>query len=103
MLMPAVGLALANLWFRLAFLVRFPMLVFQAPYLLEGAPSGIYVPLEIYSLLTMKRGWGRTNRAVRTGQHPFAVLKRPSLTSRPEVMWTSARSGGHFRDKPTSC
>ncbi len=44
----AVDLAVINVSFQLAFFIRFSMFVFQAPYLLEGAPSGIYIPLEVY-------------------------------------------------------
>ncbi|MBS1904232.1 MAG: undecaprenyl-phosphate glucose phosphotransferase [Bacteroidetes bacterium] len=44
----AIDLALLNVSFQLAFFVRFSMFLFQAPFLLEGAPSGIYGPLELY-------------------------------------------------------
>lgn len=37
-----------NASFQLAFLVRFSVLLFQSPYLLEGAPTSIYNPLELY-------------------------------------------------------
>src|SRR5450432_1279507 len=44
----AVDVLILNASFQLAFLVRFSVLLFQSPYLLEGAPTNIYNPLELY-------------------------------------------------------
>ncbi|HYM21449.1 MAG TPA: undecaprenyl-phosphate glucose phosphotransferase [Candidatus Kapabacteria bacterium] len=44
----AVDLALVNLSFQLAFLLRFSVFAIGAPAILEGAPSNIYLPLELY-------------------------------------------------------
>lgn len=48
MIVLAIDLAVVNISFQLAFLVRFSMFVFQSPLIVEGAPSGIYKPLELY-------------------------------------------------------
>ena len=44
----AIDVLILNASFQLAFLVRFSVLLFQSPYLLEGAPTNIYNPLELY-------------------------------------------------------
>ncbi len=44
----AIDVLILNASFQFAFLVRFSVLLFQSPYLLEGAPTNIYNPLEIY-------------------------------------------------------
>ncbi len=43
-----IDLIILNVSFQFAFLVRFSVLLFQSPYLLEGAPTSIYNPLELY-------------------------------------------------------
>ncbi|MEP7234730.1 MAG: undecaprenyl-phosphate glucose phosphotransferase [Ignavibacteriota bacterium] len=44
----AIDVLLLNVSFQIAFLIRFSVLLFQSPYLLEGAPTNIYFPLELY-------------------------------------------------------
>jgi putative colanic acid biosynthesis UDP-glucose lipid carrier transferase len=44
----SIDVLILNVSFQLAFLVRFSVLLFQSPYLLEGAPTNIYNPLELY-------------------------------------------------------
>ncbi|MEI8134009.1 MAG: undecaprenyl-phosphate glucose phosphotransferase [bacterium] len=44
----ALDVLILNVSFQLAFLVRFSVFLFQSPYLLEGAPTNIYAPLEAY-------------------------------------------------------
>src|SRR5256885_14209867 len=44
----AIDVLLLNASFQFAFLIRFSVLLFQSPYLLEGAPTNIYNPLELY-------------------------------------------------------
>jgi len=44
----ALDVLILNASFQLAFLIRFSVLLFQSPYLLEGAPTNIYNPLELY-------------------------------------------------------
>jgi putative colanic acid biosynthesis UDP-glucose lipid carrier transferase len=43
-----VDVAIINVAFQLAFLMRFSVLVFGAPHFLGGAPQGIYPPLELF-------------------------------------------------------
>jgi putative colanic acid biosynthesis UDP-glucose lipid carrier transferase len=44
----AIDVLILNASFQFAFLIRFSVLLFQSPYLLEGAPTNIYNPLELY-------------------------------------------------------
>jgi putative colanic acid biosynthesis UDP-glucose lipid carrier transferase len=44
----AMDVLILNASFQFAFLIRFSVLLFQSPYLLEGAPTNIYNPLELY-------------------------------------------------------
>jgi putative colanic acid biosynthesis UDP-glucose lipid carrier transferase len=44
----AIDVLILNASFQFAFLIRFSVLLFQSPYLLEGAPTSIYNPLELY-------------------------------------------------------
>src|SRR2546423_3150209 len=44
----AIDVLILNASFQFAFLLRFSVLLFQSPYLLEGAPTTIYNPLELY-------------------------------------------------------
>ena len=43
-----IDLLILNVSFQVAFLIRFSVFLFQSPYLLEGAPTSIYNPLELY-------------------------------------------------------